>query len=194
MFLVLTIVNIPVYFMYASQTRENDYANLTELFGYFTIGNLGQTWNECDYSEVYLASDEIQMSDSMRKLTWVCPPGTYISSLNHFGFLYQEDRRLRRPSHGRSSCWASMHPTDEDDDATMEEADRAKQEKYDALVAAEQAEPNTLEGIAPVASHGQRRFLNNSQHIDQASNNNEEQIDDSIPSHLRDIIKISTQQ
>ena len=41
MFLVLTIVNIPVYFMYASQTREWGTTDLTELFGYFTIGNLG---------------------------------------------------------------------------------------------------------------------------------------------------------
>ena len=62
MFTVLTIVNIPILYMYSSQTSgisENNYENWTDLFKYFTIGNLGQTDSECDYSQVYLGIDTI---------------------------------------------------------------------------------------------------------------------------------------
>lgn len=45
MFVVLTIANLPVYYMYSSQTKQNDFTDLTVLFKYFTIGNLGQTDN-----------------------------------------------------------------------------------------------------------------------------------------------------
>ena len=59
MFTVLTILNIPILYMYSSQTSHNNYQNLTELPKYFTIGNLGRTDSECDYSEVYLGIDTI---------------------------------------------------------------------------------------------------------------------------------------
>ena len=57
MFAVLTILNYPILYMYSTQTTDNNYPNLTEFFQYFTIGNLGQTDSECDYSEVYLGVD-----------------------------------------------------------------------------------------------------------------------------------------
>jgi hypothetical protein len=42
MFLILSILNIPIFYIYAKGTSHNNYAGLLkDTFKYFTIGNLG---------------------------------------------------------------------------------------------------------------------------------------------------------
>ena len=41
MMLLLTIMNIPIYILYEKSTINNDISNLSVLFKYFTLGNLG---------------------------------------------------------------------------------------------------------------------------------------------------------
>lgn len=40
LFLILTIINIPVYVIYNNATMNNKYKKMDQLFKYFTIGNL----------------------------------------------------------------------------------------------------------------------------------------------------------
>ena len=42
LFLMLTILNIPLFYMYASMTDDNNYTNLNEVFQYFTLGNIAK--------------------------------------------------------------------------------------------------------------------------------------------------------
>lgn len=50
MFLILTIVNIPIFVMYEANTSGNALNNYNEVFKYFTIGNLGQMSKQCGFS------------------------------------------------------------------------------------------------------------------------------------------------
>ena len=54
MFLILTLINMPLYIMFQSVTKNNNYANVAELFKYFTMGNLGIADTDCSYSRVNL--------------------------------------------------------------------------------------------------------------------------------------------
>jgi NADH:ubiquinone oxidoreductase subunit 2 (subunit N) len=52
LFFVLSLVNIPIFLMYSSQTSNNDYYNLNKVFKYFTLGNIAQTTKICGFSTV----------------------------------------------------------------------------------------------------------------------------------------------
>lgn len=52
LFLFLTILNIPVFWMYASMTEGNNYSEMVEVFQYFTLGNLGKGNPICGYSNL----------------------------------------------------------------------------------------------------------------------------------------------
>ena len=48
MFFLLTILNLPVYYIYAKSTLNNDYYNLQKgFFKYFSVGNLGMADKFC---------------------------------------------------------------------------------------------------------------------------------------------------
>ena len=52
MFFVLSILNMPIYIIYASNTTGNNFTNLNVFFSYFTLGNLGRSNLICDYGNV----------------------------------------------------------------------------------------------------------------------------------------------
>ena len=54
MFILLSIINIPVLAMYQSNTVNNNFQNINQFFKYFTIGNLGQTDSKCETSKIDL--------------------------------------------------------------------------------------------------------------------------------------------
>jgi hypothetical protein len=47
LFLILSILNIPIYLLLADATAHNDYSNLNKSFGYLTLGNLGRDSDSC---------------------------------------------------------------------------------------------------------------------------------------------------
>ena len=74
MFTVLTIVNIPILLIYQSNTTHNDFLALNQFFKYFTIGNLGQSDNVCDYSQINL----LNVDDTLKPMNFTCKHGKYI--------------------------------------------------------------------------------------------------------------------
>lgn len=50
MFVVLTIINLPIMLFCYHNTQKNQIGNLGKTFKYFTIGNLGQMNRKCSYS------------------------------------------------------------------------------------------------------------------------------------------------
>ena len=52
LFLVLTILNLPVYFLYSQTTLNNKYGNLDIAFQYFTYGNFGGKLKMCSSAEI----------------------------------------------------------------------------------------------------------------------------------------------
>ena len=61
MFLVLSIINIPIYYTYYRSNYSSDFENLDEIFSYFTLGNLGIDDNICDYTTVNLEKIDEKM-------------------------------------------------------------------------------------------------------------------------------------
>ena len=47
LFFILTILNLPVYFVYSQTTHGNDYTRLDTVFQYFTFGNFGRIKEGC---------------------------------------------------------------------------------------------------------------------------------------------------
>jgi len=87
MFFILTIINMPILLVYKNSTEENDYLDLKKFFGYFTIGNLGQTDSRCDYTEIDLE----RIDRNLDVLNLECPKDQYIRGIKYFGFLYAQD-------------------------------------------------------------------------------------------------------
>lgn len=52
LFLILTLINVPLCLMYASLTDGNNYYSLNIAFQYFTIGNIGKGNLICNYSNI----------------------------------------------------------------------------------------------------------------------------------------------
>lgn len=71
MFTVLSFINIPVFYIYQSSTKHNNLGSLEHAFKYYTIGNLGQTDNVCQHSDIDL--DNLQ--HRMPPLQLKCPKG-----------------------------------------------------------------------------------------------------------------------
>jgi hypothetical protein len=47
LFFILTVINLPVYFIYSQTTLGNDYGSLDIAFQYFTFGNFGRIKEDC---------------------------------------------------------------------------------------------------------------------------------------------------
>jgi hypothetical protein len=50
MFLLLSLINIPLYIIYHENTSGNNLGSINQFFKYFTIGNLGQLTKKCSSS------------------------------------------------------------------------------------------------------------------------------------------------
>ena len=110
MFVLLTLINIPIFMIYQSTTyANNEFTKPNEIFKYFTIGNLGRGDQECGYSHVKeILLDDYAGDSPIIQLS--CPGGGYIKKLVQFGLLYREDKRTRTESNGFSQCHAVKNP------------------------------------------------------------------------------------
>ena len=109
MFFILSIINLPLYMMYQSSTTNNALSNLSAMWKYYTIGNIGNTDSSCDWSSINL----INMDHEIRKMNFSCNAGQYISNVKYFGFLYQTDLRFNIQSYGESWCREVANPFDD---------------------------------------------------------------------------------
>ena len=82
LFLLLTIINLPVLLMLHSNAGYINYADLNRVFGFFTIGSIGLSEDKCDYSALSFSDER-----PSRQLNLTCPDSKYISEIKHFGFL-----------------------------------------------------------------------------------------------------------
>jgi hypothetical protein len=92
LFFILTIINLPVFAMYAGSTRNNDYSSMNQIFKYFTLGNIARTNKICGYSTLNdTNSDQTDIfSSAPSSFQMKCGVG-YIKEIEHFGFLYLLD-------------------------------------------------------------------------------------------------------
>jgi hypothetical protein len=93
LFFILTIINLPVFWMYAESTRNNDYGSLNQIFKYFTIGNIARTNQICGYSTLNNAKkpvDSKMFGSAPSSFQMKCDRG-YIKEIEHYGFLYLLD-------------------------------------------------------------------------------------------------------
>jgi hypothetical protein len=98
MFFVLTLINMPIYLIYASNTDGNNYSSLNLFFSYFTLGNLGRSNLKCDYGNV-LNNMVLEYDLPPRKLKLACDSG-YIKEVERFGLLYLDDTKTGEESSG----------------------------------------------------------------------------------------------
>jgi hypothetical protein len=73
MFGILSIVNMPVYYLYENSTENNNYSNIGMFFKYFTLGNIGQDLNECGWSEIDVT--DFDKIPTLKKVNITCPEG-----------------------------------------------------------------------------------------------------------------------
>ena len=66
LFLVLTIFNLPVYFIYSQTTVGNDYTALNTAFQYVTFGNFGGTNKACSSTRLTFDPDVPQEPITLR--------------------------------------------------------------------------------------------------------------------------------
>jgi len=62
LFLVLSIINLPLYYLYNNSSLNNK-LTLNVLWKYFTIGNIGNTDNTCGWSSIDLETLDHDMED-----------------------------------------------------------------------------------------------------------------------------------
>ena len=51
MFLMLSILNLPLFILYEGNTEGNQLSTIATFFKYFTLGNLGQYTRFCGFSD-----------------------------------------------------------------------------------------------------------------------------------------------
>lgn len=114
MFIVLTIVNLPIFVVYQSTTRFNEFSNFAKFFSYFTLGNLARPNLECGYSDL---RKEIKPNCKKRapEIKLECKEDEYISVMKDFGLLYKYDQATGRLSSGYTECQAIQNPLESKD-------------------------------------------------------------------------------
>jgi hypothetical protein len=65
LFFILTVINLPLYILLQSSTRDNDFSNAFSALNYFTIGNLGIPFQFCDHS--FILYDKSKQEYEKRK-------------------------------------------------------------------------------------------------------------------------------
>ena len=66
LFIVLTLINIPIIGLYANSSKTN-MTNFEEVFAYFTLGNLGRGEDHCGYTVLSGGSRKTQRLRARRK-------------------------------------------------------------------------------------------------------------------------------
>lgn len=100
LFFILTILNLPVYFIYSQTTARNDYSDLNTVFQYFTFGNLGGTNRAC--SSIPITFDP---TEAQEPLTLKCGLAHhYMVEVQTWGFLYMWDPRFQAETDGNYVC------------------------------------------------------------------------------------------
>ena len=111
LFFILSLINIPIMLMYANSTYGNQYEKIDQVFKYFTLGNIGQTYSVCGYTSVEFK--DVQKPDLTDKsygqavdkdIKLSCPESGYISQMQVFGFLYMLDYEAGVLSHPNNQC------------------------------------------------------------------------------------------
>jgi hypothetical protein len=107
LFLVLSVLNLPVYIIYHSTTEDNNLSNIDDLFRYFTLGNLGRPNLICGHSDIREKMIEDYPGDKIN-MKLECPAG-YISNIERFGLLYYDEPSTGKPSNGNETCNSVMN-------------------------------------------------------------------------------------
>ena len=94
MFLVLVIINIPVYIICYQNTEQNSLNNLEDLLVYYSFGNLGRPDLNCGFTDF----------DSEEPFQIKCGGTNFIEKLDYFGFLYAYDLKTLDRSSGEATC------------------------------------------------------------------------------------------
>ena len=103
MFVILTILNIPVLLIYPSPTKYNPYSDPGVVFGLFTLGNMARPNPACGYSDLKRDMDPNETKRSP-EIILKCPEGERISELTYFGLLYLEDKQTGSRSNAAAQC------------------------------------------------------------------------------------------
>ena len=91
MFVILSIINIPLYAIYSSTEKHPNWTNLSDIFKLTTLGNLGKPDLKCGYSD--LKNDMIYGTiDRSPEVKLKCDDGEYINKILSFGLLYLDDK------------------------------------------------------------------------------------------------------
>ena len=107
LFFLLTILNIPVYMMYAGATLHNDYFDLGRGFSFFAVGNVAQTNKVCSAQVVLPIT-----STSGPKFKLKCTePHQYLLRLENYGLLYALNPATRKAASATEECKAIMSPS-----------------------------------------------------------------------------------
>lgn len=109
MFLLLSILNLPIYIIYEKNTEGNILNKLDKFFKYFTIGNLGQMTSKCGFSDFDYKF--FKKPEYTGEVLVDCGQG-YIGELKEFGFLYKEDKVYGGLSDGEATCRHLEEPMD----------------------------------------------------------------------------------
>lgn len=102
MFLLLTIMNIPLYILYENNTDGNEITNIGKLFKYFTIGNLGQLTKRCGWGD-FAFKFMTENGGLNQQIEVDCGSG-YVNEMQQFGFLYKIDKLWGGDSEGEATC------------------------------------------------------------------------------------------
>ena len=125
MFLVLTFVNLPIYYIYYNNTENNRETKIFDQFKFFTLGNLGEPRPYCGHTQIYFeemynagyndfgSTDLSEYSqDSIDNMHFKCEDNFYISSIEYYGFLYHKDLSTNTISSGERECHKINSPYD----------------------------------------------------------------------------------
>ena len=131
MFVVLSIINIPLFVIYPSPTKFNDYSSVEKMITYMTLGNLARPNLECGFSD--LKKDMIYgEKERSPEIKLQCDAGEYISKITNFGLLYKEDKETGAKSDGYSQCMSIKFPH-ESKEKWLNEVKAAEEAKATAL-------------------------------------------------------------
>lgn len=140
LFFFLTVLNIPVFWMYASMTKGNNYTEMEEAFKYFTLGNLGKGNPICGYSNIdYSKSQqifkgeldepdqnifaEVLEREVIPKIELKCPRDTsYMQSLKDVGFVYSLNLQTGDFSQAKQICHQIHNPIEKFDNQALKES------------------------------------------------------------------------
>lgn len=122
MFILLSIINIPIYVLYEHNTQGNVYFDFSKSFRLYTLGNLGQLskrcshqtmdWHFLEYYDKVKYPNKVLSNPKPPKMQFDCGEGGYIERLMDFGLTYKNDSKYHGPTNGTALCNHIMNPLD----------------------------------------------------------------------------------